>query len=494
MGASFGRVLGLVYSEVQWGNALRQDPNRAGYADIAYMKNVSNPGNNGASDDFLQRFSPNINAAYHDRHNAFPDWMTKYTTSQSGNEWIPKNLEAATELTVNLLKYKFNDFYRPAYFELVNEPHWSYPGDQHFANWHLDLAKAVREADLGTQIGGPCSSVGYYYRNNYQDLKNFTQFIDNTNFELDFYSFHIYDYLHWNANQNDYTGRISSGSPIAGVIDALANYTRKNYGKELKMVISEHGGYELGGKQEETTTALANQYFPGSGFEWELERRSISNFNLVNSAITNTFVFMENPHIIQKAVPFILFETAGWDPTYYSSLMLPWDFSNTNKWAESKLIHFYRYFAGVQGRRVQMQCSDPDLQYACFVDGKQMHVLLNNMADKADVIDFKLAGTHTIETIKIRRVTRQADFRPAFTEETISELTAINIQAREALALEITFAAEITETSYINEIPFYSAEIAQEFQREQTFNVQLDHLDDIEYAHLRIGGQSACRY
>jgi hypothetical protein len=40
---SFGRSLGLVYSEKNWGNSLKEDANRPGYADINYLRSKLNP-------------------------------------------------------------------------------------------------------------------------------------------------------------------------------------------------------------------------------------------------------------------------------------------------------------------------------------------------------------------------------------------------------------------------------------------------------------------
>jgi len=484
---SFGRDLGLVYTEVNWGNSLIEDANRPGYSDTTYMMNSLFPSTYGASADYLQRFAPNLDVVNHDRHNAFPTWMSKYETSQSDGEWVPNNIEAATEISTNLLKYKYNDFYRPAYFELVNEPHWSFWGDQHFADWHTDLAHSVREKGINTKIGGPCLSVSYFYRDNYQRLYNFTQFIDNTDFELDFYSFHIYDYYQWNENQNEFTGSISTGLPTLGVLDAVANYTRINYGKTPKLVISEHGGYVSQGDEDAIVEDLGSQYFPGTGFDYELEKRSIINFIMVNSAITNTLTFMENPHLFYKTVPFILFETAGWDPTYYSSLMLPWDFTDTDNWAETKLIHYFQYFQNAQGRRVRMHCPDPDLQYAAFIAGDELNVLVNNMANKVEVLDFDLPAQYVAQEISITRLSRQDEFRPSLIEETISRLDNITIGGRGALALKIKLTEEVQEERFFNEISFYSNEVAEAFQGDRTFTVPMANVPPVEYAYMQIG-------
>ncbi|MEL7162629.1 MAG: hypothetical protein AAFN92_17865, partial [Bacteroidota bacterium] len=172
---TFGRSLGLVWQEAIWGNTIREDANKSGFPDIAYMRNQADPNNNGSTGAFRERFGANLGVAYHDRHNAYPEWFNQYKTRQSGDEWIPSNIAASTMLTTNLLKYKYNDFFRPAFLELVNEPHWSFIGDQRFADWHVAMADSVRAAGVPTAIGGPCSSVGYYFRDQYQDLDNFTQ-------------------------------------------------------------------------------------------------------------------------------------------------------------------------------------------------------------------------------------------------------------------------------------------------------------------------------
>ncbi|MEM6964878.1 MAG: T9SS type A sorting domain-containing protein [Bacteroidota bacterium] len=484
---SFGRDLGLVYSEKNWGNSLQEDPSRPGYTDTTFMINSLSPDDLGASSDFKLRFEPNLDIVNHDRRDAFPEWMEKYQTAQSGNEWIPTNIEAASEITSTLLKYRYTDFHRPAYFELVNEPHWSFWGDQHFADWHADLAQTVRSKQINTLIGGPCLSVAYFYRNNYQYLYNFTQFIDNTNFELDFYSFHIYDYLQWNETEQEFTGAVSTGLPSFGVFDAIANYTRINYGQPAKLVISEHGGYISQGDEAAIVENIGSQYFPGTGFEYELEKRSIINFIMVNSTISNTLAFLDNPHLFLKTVPFILFESAGWNPAYYASMMVPWEFTDTDNWAETKLIHYFQYFQNAQGRRVRMHCPDPDFQYAAFVEGDELYVYVHNMADKTEVLDLNLPSQYNIEEITLTQLIRQSDFRPLMTEEVINDLTGINIEGRGSIALKIKLAEEVQEERYLNEIPFYSDEVATEFQGQATFNVPMDDIGTIEYAYMRIG-------
>ena len=52
----------------------------------------------------------------------------------------------------------------------------------------------------------------------------------------------------------------------------------------------------------------------------EMKKRSIIDFNMVSGVIANTMVFMDHPHVVKKATPFILMDSMGWDPHYYATL------------------------------------------------------------------------------------------------------------------------------------------------------------------------------
>ena len=76
--------------------------------------------------------------------------------------------------------------------------------------------------------------------------------------------------------------------------------------------------------------------FPGDGFDWEMKMRSIAEFNKISGIIANTMVFMDHPHIVRKAVPLYSL-SMYWDPKYYSTLYVPYDFTDKQRWVETKL-------------------------------------------------------------------------------------------------------------------------------------------------------------
>ncbi|MFR9566256.1 MAG: hypothetical protein SNH13_03230, partial [Rikenellaceae bacterium] len=297
----FGRALGLVNTSYRWGKSVREDRKRKGYVDLKFLKETcASTVNDNGLEDYKAKYGKNENLALHENHNAYPPFMPQYQ-KEGAKDKFPENNEAAAEVTANLLKYNYTDYTRPKFFEPINEPDWRYYGEQKFADLHLEIKKQVDKMKINTMVGGPCFSVSNFYNNEYRSKSLYT-FIDNTNNKLDFYSFHSYDYYRWNEETKEFEGSINSGTSLEGVLDAMSAHTFNKYGKESKYLTSEHGGYN--GDKENLKAAedyYANKYFPGEGFEYEMKRRSISDFLMLSSAISNTMVYMNHPHIVLKA-------------------------------------------------------------------------------------------------------------------------------------------------------------------------------------------------
>ncbi len=485
-----GRQLGLVFSETRWGDGFKEDISRPGYMDIDFFISKATPNDNGL-DALKGIFGEKQGLANHDRHSAYPDFMETYTKEGKEDEKYPVNNEAAAEMVAHMLKYNYTDFQRPSYFELVNEPNWRFWSDQRFHEFHTVTRNKVKEMGIDTEIGGPCYSVSYFYRDKFGSLSSLTNFIDNTNFELDFYSFHTYDYMKWDDVVGDFTGTINSGLPLESVFDALASYTYNKYGRELTYVSSEHGGYIT--DPDNRTFALdklADQHFPGTGFEFEMEKRSIDNFIMVNSTIANTMTFMSHPHIVKKAVPFILLESAGWDPYYYSSLLVKENFNkNSNNWSEAKLIHFFEFFADVKGRRIESYTDDTDIQHHAFVHDNQLMLLFHNQSNEAGTIDIAIdeIGNNPIQNIMLRRLTRGVDFRATLSEESIADVNEIEVKGQESLIVFVDYQNAIEKTDEVNETMHYSAETANVFSGSKVFNVTIPEHKKAKYAIVRVG-------
>lgn len=487
---SIGRKLSVVRSEVKWGNNVREDASRPGWADLAYLEQKSDPSDDNISDELKEILGSRQGLAAHDGHNSYPNFMEQYTFDDAHDQYFPVNNDAAAELAANVLKYAYTDFQRPSYFELVNEPHWRFWGDQRFIDHHVKTKRKVTEMGLDVEVGGPCYSVGNFYKKEYDNLSQFTNFIDKTNFELDFYSFHTYDYMKWSDEDNDFIGAVSSGLPEEGVFDAIAAHTYNKFGKEFTFVGSEHGGYIPDEENREYAfNKISGEHFPGSGFQHEMQKRTIDNFIMVNSAISNTLTFMNHPHIIKKTVPFILLQSANWDPTYYSSLLVKENFDkDSDTFHEARLIDYYRFFSGVRGRRVVSHCNDTDIQHFAFVDKDQLILVFHNQSNVAGTINLNINDAWISKGNKsIRRLSRGSDFRPDFSEEKLNATTGITISGQESIVVFIDYLEEVREREIVNEVPYYSKETGTKFTGSKTFTVDIPDHSTARYATLRIG-------
>lgn len=487
LGISFGRGLGPVKYAA---SKLKEDRRRPGFADITPLKKKTAelPTERMRSD-----FGPNFDVASHGSHNAFPAFMGKFETRDSVKgdhpQYIPENIEAAALLSAAIMKFNYTDYDRPKYYELVNEPHWSFFNEQHMADWHVKTMETVHKATPEVQVGGLCMSVCYFYRGNYKSFNGLKNFIDNTDAKMDFYSFHTYDYLRWNGTE--FKGRLQSGLALEGTLDLVQNYTMNEFGKEVDVVVSEQGGY-IGSKPkgdfdgEVVASTILAEHYPAANtnsWDYEMKKRSVATFGHVSSIMANTLAFMDHPHTVQKAVPFILTTTWNWGPKYYAQMFVAKDYEDESEWVEQDTTMFYKFFKGVNGRRVKALCSDPDLQTRAFVDGSKLYLAVNNQSFTPETID--LYGIRT-PTVTIRRFGRNADFTAAFSEETVATPETLILAGRDSVMIVADYGQPVPQKRAVNEVVCYGDKIGQ-LMDDATFKIKVPRKGKIDYAQLRIG-------
>ncbi len=499
LGITFGRSLGMVKSEYNHSKSLREDSERAGYTDLDYLQEMCQP-TELIGDYFNKIFGESENTALHDAHDTYPPYMPKYNTSKSQEHKhdFPENSDAAGELVAHILKYKYTDFTRPKFYEPVNEPTWEVWSDSRFVDMHTQIKRHVDGLGLDVEVGGPCLSVSSFYGNNYASTKGICQFMDDTNFGLDFYSFHSYDYYRWNRESKKFEGEINSGAPLEGVFDALASYSYNTFGREFSYVATEHGGYMSGKSygvpggdiRQEAFDYYANTYFPGEGFEYELERRSVDNFLMISSAISNTMVYMNQPHIVKKAVPFILLDTSKWDPYYYATLLVRDNFDKTSDSSViCPLIYFYEFFKGVEGEFVHSRCNSGDLQHLAYANDDELILLYHNVSNEGGEVSINLNDfDQKIKGVKIRRVGRyDGSLKPYLTEEQTESISNFSIAPQESVAIFISTKGELEITEQLEESVHYATEQRVQFVGAHTFELNIPDSSPIEESLLRVG-------
>lgn len=487
--ATFGRQLGPVARFTVWGNGVQEDPDRPGFTDLAVLRKAA--GTPKQASAFLKQLTgTHMDVAAHGVHNAFPEFMGRNSTELSGKahhpQTIPENIEAAAELAAEVFAISFTDFDRPRYYEPVNEPHWSFLLEDHIAEWHLATQKAIKARTPEVKVGGPCNSVAYFYRDQFNAFNGVKRFMEMTRGELDFYSFHVYDYFEWDGEK--FTGRVTSGLPLEGVFDFVQNHAANAMGKEVPIVISEHGGYITGhaGPSGETLMEqlAGTRMREVKSFEDEIYNRGLTSYVLVSTAINNTLTFMDHPHVIEKAVPFLLPETMGWDPTYYSALYVPRDYKDKNDWMETRNTDFYKFFRGLKGHRIVAMSDDPDLMTRAFIADDAVRVLISNLADREQIAQIQMPRG---KRVVIRRYGRKADLTPYLTEETLESLDRLVLAPLETVML-IAEPSSVRASKVVNEKPFYGDKIrvALAGGKPGSFRVSLPAAANLAYATLRI--------
>lgn len=481
-GITFGRVLGVVNGLQNFYKAIQVDPSRPGYADLTYLKTKLEKRLHEPSDEFRRDMGGRLELAAHEQPNAYPEFMGRHVSKAASRDktpcTLPEDIDAAAELAAGVLRYGYTDFNRPAFFELINEPHWSYWAESHLADWHVKTMQAVHRQAPGVQVGGPCLPVAYFYKKQYKAFDGLKTFIANTRCGLDFYSFHVYDFLR--DCDGKFGGRITSGLPLESVLDLVQNHTVNTYGREIGVVVSEHGGYGA----EELVEQLARKHISGDGFEWEMKKRSIDDFNMVSSVVANTLVFMDHPQTIRKAVPFILLNAMGWDPRYYAVLYVPREYRDRNDWVPTKKLLFYKLFRDLKGHRVSAGCADPDIQVRAFADGKTLFLVLNNLSARSKTLALNMPQP---ARESIRRFGRNEDFTPYFSERAFSSRELLTLAAREAVVIRAEYDSPLLPQRAMDEIPCYGDQIAATVNGTAQFHVKVPRPSQACGATLRIG-------
>ncbi|MEO0796245.1 MAG: beta-agarase [Verrucomicrobiota bacterium] len=481
-----GRNLGPVKAVTYWSELTVEDPDRPGYADIEALNEILATKQSSPSEQMLEDFGDNLDVVSHGYQGEYPEFMGEVKPGDHPmghhRQVLPENIDASTELAVAVFKNSFNDFTRPRYFEPMNEPHWYFFGGDHLADWHLAMHKAFNEALPEVQVGGMCMSVAYMYRQDYRTWIGFRDFIDNTNGELDFYSFHVYDYLTF--EDGEFAGSVQSGLPMEGVLDMVPNYTMNQFGKETPIVVSEHGGYLNAKKREAMMEAITAEFTFDEGFAGEMQKRSIHDHQKIRSTIANTLNFMDHPHTVKKAVPFILLNSFSWDPYYRSVLYVPENFDDMSTWVPTANVDFYSFFKDLKGHRVYSFCSDPDLQVRAFADGNQVYVVINNLIDQPTPIQLALPEA---ERYTVKRYGRNENYTPRLDEATLDSLNDLTIGASESLFITAEYNEPITQQKVVNEVARYSDRVvaAVEPYTIKPFVVSVED-GEIDYAQLRV--------
>ncbi|MBK1832652.1 sulfatase-like hydrolase/transferase [Roseibacillus ishigakijimensis] len=487
---NFGRSLGPVKWQVRRLPKEIEDTGNPGRADLAKVTRFLQAHPPQEERQLQKDFPQGLDVIAHGSPGGYPDFMGNWRPEslqdqpqKKGAFGIPANSQAAAEFAATVFKYGYDDFTRPRYFEPINEPSWQFLAEpERMARWHLETRAAFRAAGLETLVGGPCHATGYLWSRQYQGFKGMKGFIDATRGELDFYSFHVYDYYRWDGDK--LAGTMVTGLPFEGVLDLYGAYTRQQFGKTIPLAISEHGGY-LGGDSWVTLDKVARAHgITSENPARDRQVRSIQEFCLVTSAARNTLTFMDHPQLVLKAVPFMLLETSSWDPEYYAVLYTKKGFAKDSpELVPTAVQHFHQLFRGVRGERVWADNPDPDVITRVVRDGTKLFIMMHNQADLPAPVELTLPVP---EAVVLRRLSRRPNLTPHYREEAAT-LRDLTLAPQETVVAICHYPAPLAEKSRWNERTYYGDKVLLPAPALQPVALSVDQPERALRATLRIG-------
>ncbi|XP_067675744.1 beta-porphyranase A-like [Haliotis asinina] len=217
-----------------------EDPNRGGYPDPNYLKNVTK------QQEHFSGYLANINSGYTNemimmaRAHNWPTWINQ--SEHDGQ--FPNNIDAAAEFIMLMVQgvYDYTKGKLPPYFEPINEPDakpniWNFTA---VAIFHKLVADKLH-ARFNIKVIGPTldGETGLADRNDFSYWKKVAYFMDLTQGYLDEFSFHSYNSLIVSGKSHNLTGM--NEARLVAFVDLVESYASLKTGKQVPLVISEYG-------------------------------------------------------------------------------------------------------------------------------------------------------------------------------------------------------------------------------------------------------------
>jgi len=459
---NFGRSVGGVTWQM---NRIRQDPNRPGFFDLDHMREIGNGSKN----------------YYNTRTNIHPfnnnDWvMTShisplYPNGRETNEgFAPGGFGAVGQFYANLLSLYYGEDSepKPRYVEVLNEPfvHANELGatTKQISQFHNVVADSIRAYNPEVKVGGFTAAWPEFERNNFGVWDNtWKTFIDEAGANMDFYSFHIYD----TPTETDPSYR--RGSNTEAIFDMIEQYSMLEVGEVKPMMISEYGGCCAG---------------------WDGPYYEERDWQQMKSISSMTMSFMERPHRILKAIPFIV-DKATWytnnNPYPYPHVLLR---KVNGQWEYTHLEKYYRLWSNLEGIRVSSSADDADIQIDAYVDSNKVYVVLNNLEDQDKIVQLEVFDSLSTFAAKVDIKHLYAINRiPQLDElELTTAPSEVTIGAEGTLMLEYTYADAILVDKQQNQKKYYADSYLKRISSNRKISFQLADIEVPQYgtATLRV--------
>ena len=384
--------------------------------------------------------------------------VTRYVATEHPRNLYKEgiNLEVASNWAVNYFKNtKKNN--RPLWYEPMNEPFvhakdfyeekdWDPKAELRVKTEMSKLFKALAEKIHADPALKKIKVMGYgaawpsFELKDFQNWKtNMGLFLDIAGDQLDAISYHLYDGINQVGQENK-----RSGSNNSAIMDLVETYSYQRWGIIKPHAITEYGG-------------IAKKEFS-----------LISNVQSIRSQNAMIFGLFDREDRLEISIPFTT-DNAKWHITkinnylpYKAALWRPENMGVPKKeitgWVYTNRIQFYELWKAIQGKRVFVSTSNPDIQVQAFLDEKKLYVALNNLDDNAQQVALDISSIKSkVKDLLVKSLTIYKESFPRYYEKTISSVPDVfSIDSAETIVLEFNLNNTITFKNQIKSKRYYS--------------------------------------
>ncbi|NLR93379.1 GH39 family glycosyl hydrolase [Flammeovirga agarivorans] len=354
------------------------------------------------------------------------------------------------------------------YVELLNEP-FVHDRSMHttvdtIIEMYSTTAKAIHKKYPKVRVGGPGHAWPAYELNDFQIWKErMGSFIEKAGKEMDFLSVHLY------STYYDDKASYRAGANAEAILDLIEAKSKEVTATFKPMVISEYGaGFKKG-------TKIREDYFAQR--DWFI-------MHAVNSKM---FQFIQRPHVIQKAVPFIC-GTATWYDSPYPYPFVLFHEQENGGFKITHLMKFYEFWKGIEGDYVYTKSNNADIQSFSLRKDNKTYICFDNLEDKKQPLDLSVLDLNKkdISSIKVRRLYSLGQV-PILEEKLVDDISQLTLYPDETMIIIL----EEKETEKWSSVVDVSQEYHQDLitkidKKGKEFTFATD-TDNLAFAQLCLG-------
>jgi agarase len=316
------------------------------------------------------------------------------------------------------------------------------------ADFHNQVADAVKRENPGWKVGGPSSCMPSLDRDGFRRGEEILTFMDRTREHLDYYSLHFYERDNFRLQQPAQHGHTYLFGRLEGILDTFRN--KMHLQNDVKpILITEYGGSRS----------------PGT---------DIGYWKFIRSSSALMMRFMQHPDCLEMSVPFVIpvaFYSKNTEHPLDDSFQL-FIYDDNRRMQLTNLHYFLDFWSDFQGHRIVSETDAGGVTVNALRNGKVIYLAVNNLSLQRISVDVQgLFGSAKPEKAEQIRLYIE-EGRMVFRTEELPDLKNIPLAFDETSIIKIHLDREPAETGGIDRRIFFSDQIMQPTGGETEFAVQ----------------------